>query len=95
MVIIETGRKTIKLGALPSTNLPVKSDETPKANERRHIDIIRDTNNKQETQDVYKNFKELCDRTLKLKSLENWKIDCTEDYLRLKYILSPYLVPKY
>ena len=64
-------------------------------NERCHIDIVRDINNKQEPQDVYKNFKELYDRTLKLKSLEDWNIDCTEDYLRLKYILSPYLVPKY
>ena len=64
-------------------------------NERCHINIVRDINNKQETQDVYKNFKELCDRTLKLKSLENWKIDCAKDYLRLKYILSPYLVPRY
>ena len=95
MVIIETGRKTIKLGALPSTNLPVKSHDTPEANERRHINIARDINNKQETQDVYKKSKELCDRKLKLKSLENWKIVCTDDYLRLKYILSPYLVPKY
>ena len=62
---------------------------------RHHIDIDQDINNKQETQDVDKNFKELCDRTLKLKSLENWKIDCTEDYLCLRYILSPYLVPRY
>ena len=76
-------------------NLPVKSHETPKVNKRSHIDIVRDISNKQEPQDVYKNFKELRDRTLKLKSLENWNIDCTEDYLRLKYILSPYLVPKY
>ena len=45
-------------------NLPVKSHEAPKENERHHIDIVRDINNKQETQDVYKNFKELCDRTL-------------------------------
>ena len=30
-----------------------------------------------------------------MKSLENWKIDSTEDYLRLKYMTSPYLVPKY
>ena len=95
MVIIETGRKAIKLGALPSTNLPVKSHDTPEANERRHINIARDINNKQETQDVYKKSKELCDTKLKLKCLENWKIDCTEDYLRLKYILIPYLVPKY
>ena len=86
---------TFKVGALSSTNLPVKSLETPKANERHHIDIVIDINNKQETKDVFKNVKELCDRTLKLKSLENWKFDCTEDYLRLKYILSPYLVPKY
>ena len=50
-------------------NLPVKSHETPKANETRHIGIVRDIiNNIQETHDVYKNFKESCDRTLKLKS---------------------------
>ena len=30
-----------------------------------------------------------------MKSLENWKIDFIEDYLRLKYIVSPYLVQKY
>ena len=36
-----------------------------------------------------------CDRTLKLKPLENQKIDFTGDYLRLKYIVSPYLVQKY
>ena len=30
-----------------------------------------------------------------MKSLENWKIDFTEDYLRLKYIVSPYLAQKY
>ena len=49
----------------------MKSHEAPKENERHHIDIVRDINNKQETQDVYKNFKELCDRTLQLKYLEN------------------------
>ena len=40
-------------------------------NERRYVDIVRDINKKQETQDYYKNFKELCDKTLKLKLLEN------------------------
>ena len=44
---------------------------------------------------LFKNFEELCDRTLKLKPLENQKIDFTGDYLRLKYIVSPYLVQKY
>ena len=49
--LTETGGKTIKLGVLSSINLPVKSHKTPKANERPHIDKIRDINNKQETQD--------------------------------------------
>ena len=50
-------------------NLPVKSHETLKATETRYISIVRDIiNNIKETHDVYKNFKELCDKILKLKS---------------------------
>ena len=37
IVSLETGRKTIKLGAVPSLNLPVKSCETTVLKERRHI----------------------------------------------------------
>ena len=37
LYVLETGRKTLKLGALPMINLPQKSVETPKFPERRQI----------------------------------------------------------
>ena len=37
LYILETGRKTLKLGVLPTTNLPQKLVEPPKFPERRQI----------------------------------------------------------
>ena len=58
-------------------------------NEKHHIDIIRDRNKKPKTQDICKNVKELCDKTV------DFKIDFTEYYLCLNDTMSAYLVPKY
>ena len=37
LYVLETDRKTLKLGALPTINLPQKSVETPKFPERHQI----------------------------------------------------------
>lgn len=69
--------------------LTVKPHETPKVNEKHHVDIIRDINKKPKTQDICKNVKELCDKTV------DFKIDFTGYYLCLNDTMSAYLVPKY
>ena len=56
-------------------------------NEKHHIDIIRDINKKPKNQDICKNVKELCDKTV------DFKIDFTEYYLCLNDTVSAYLVP--
>ena len=81
--LIETRRKTINFDAHSSTRLTVKPQETPKS------DIIRDINKKPKNQDICKNVKELCDKTV------DFKIDFTEYYLCLNDTMSAYLVPKY
>ena len=37
LYVLETGRKTLKLGALPTMNLPQKSVETSKFPERHQV----------------------------------------------------------
>ena len=95
-IIIETGRKTLKLGVLPSINLPAKSHETPKTEARRHLNIVGNYVEVSENKPSYRSWQELCSRTGKLKLLEwSFGVDNEQENAHLKYFVSPFTVPKY
>ena len=54
---LESGKKTLRLKAIPSINLPEKSHEKQPNKERRHINIVKDVVKLQNTT-IYKSFKE-------------------------------------
>ena len=65
----------MKLGALPLLSIPTKSHETPKAPERRHLNIVQHQGkpNDKDTGPVYENFDELSRKVKNLK-LGDWKV---------------------
>ena len=62
----------MKLGVLPTKNLPVKSHATPFQEERRPLTIVKDNPAVQKS--IYKNINDLYS-SLKLKSLKEWTIE--------------------
>ena len=82
----------MKLGVLPTTNLPIKSHETLKSPERSHLNIVKDIPKKENKKPVYKTFIEFCNRTQKLK-LNDWTIDVTDTTVSFKWFTSPYTIP--
>ena len=54
-----SGRWQVKFGALPTTNLPVKSHETVKPKERKHINIVKDAPTSSEVKECYKTLSSL------------------------------------
>ena len=92
-LLLETGRKTIKLGALPILNLPQKSHSTFKSPERRHINIVKETE-PLIPKKWCKSFTELCSKTATLK-LTNWEVKQCETSICFKQFEEPYMVPKY
>ncbi|XP_047122320.1 uncharacterized protein LOC124805854 [Hydra vulgaris] len=88
----KTGRKTLKLGAIPLLNIPKKSHETVKAPERRHISIVKDILTTEEKHtDKYKNFSELTNIVKKLKL--NWFISYDKNFISFKSFQTFTLVP--
>ena len=64
------------LGALPTKELLVKSAETRKFPERRHINIVKEIPVvKRKKLDCYKDFSMFEKRTSKVKQLGGWNID--------------------
>lgn len=69
--LTKSGRKTLRLGAVPSLNLPVKSHETPIAY-RRKLDVVC---SKPEVKTVcYKHWNDFLARTTKSKKTNNWQL---------------------
>ena len=86
------GKKTLRLQALPTINLPVKSHETPVV-ERRHINIVTEFKDvDMEQQLCYNNFPELIKRVENLK-LQHWSVVRTDDKISFKYYVQPYMIP--
>ncbi|CAB4007370.1 uncharacterized transposon-derived, partial [Paramuricea clavata] len=88
------GRKALVVGALPTINLPERSHQAKLAPARRPLTIVNQNAQNTTEKDCYKNFKELCERTKKLK-LPEWQQECTSEKLVLKLFVSPLLIPKF
>ena len=93
-IYLETGKKTLKLGALPTVNLPQRSCEsTLKSPERRHINIVQERSTDDKTVVVYKHFADFVKKVNKMK--HKWEIKVTDTTVTLKHFLKPYIVPEY
>ena len=94
---LESGRKTIRLGALPSSNLPKKSHETRKTPERRHINIVQEreaTPTKELARTTYFNFVDFYSRIRELK-LNDWKLEFNDSQVTFKKFTTPYITPNF
>ncbi|XP_047137374.1 uncharacterized protein LOC124813866 [Hydra vulgaris] len=92
----KTGRKTLRLGVVPTLNLPVKSHPTTKPTERRHLNIVKDrtTINKNAYKPVYNTFEEFKMRIQKLK-LNEWEISIFDETVLFKHMENPFLLSKF
>ena len=89
----ETGRNTLKLGALPTMNLPQKSVETRKFPARRQI--IKAVTESKKTHFSYKYFPDFT-RQFERKFGKEWQMDISaENKLTFKYFSKSYLIPKF
>ena len=94
LYVLETGRKALKLGALPTMNLPQKSVEIPKFPERRQI--IKTVTESKKTHFPYRDFPDFTRQMFKRKFGKEWQMDISEeDRLTFKYFSKPYLIPKF
>ena len=92
---LENGRKTLRLGALPSQILPKKSHENNiKSPQRRHLNIVQDRTQEVKSTVVYKSYNEFLSRVSTLK-LKLWILDNQESKVSFKYYSKPYLSPKF
>jgi len=96
--IPETGRKTLKFGAVPLLNLPATSHDQSRAPERRHLNIVQ-TNveaTRLEGMPVYKTFSEFKTRAEKLKICnKGWitkSIDCK---MYFTFLHKPFALPQF
>ena len=78
------GRKALRVGALPTVNLPERSHEMKDVLPRRPLTIVNQNSQSTVEKDCYKNFKELCERTKKLK-LPEWQ----QEYAPEKLVIKP------
>ena len=86
-------KKKPRFGTLPVLNMPKRTHDTPKPKQRTrsvvkdHLPVPR--------QAVYKNFKELCQRTSGLKNLNDWNMKLMNDRFVVKKMLDPFLIPEF
>ena len=86
----------LKEWALPTLNMPIKSNSIKKSTERRKI-IKKDLSpydNSSKKSFIYQSFKELTDRTQKLK-LSGWSLACNQDRICLKMMDPKFVLPKF
>nr|XP_047132581.1 uncharacterized protein LOC124811270 [Hydra vulgaris] len=90
--LTKTGRKSLRLEALPTVNLSIKSHEKEKKVPRRHISIVKDIVPQKRIN--YSNLIDLQKKTQKLK-LSGWEMTCNENNIKFKKLLPLHLLPKY
>ena len=78
-IYLDNGKKQMKLGAVPTINLPIKSHEREKTAERRHINIVKDTVPSSKHKDAYKNIDHFAKSVSKLKSY-GWVVTIDINY---------------
>ena len=90
----KTGHKSLRLEAVPTKNLPPKSQYQPPKTERQEIvrngasNIDFQISNKH----CYQTFDESSRRVQRL-HLTNWDININKDIVNLKQFISPYTIP--
>ncbi|XP_047124807.1 uncharacterized protein LOC124807192 isoform X3 [Hydra vulgaris] len=94
-VIEESGRKTLKLGSVPTLNLPVKSHETF-TTERRKLEKVCINKPKTKKAVCYKHWEDFVSRATKLKNVYNWQvtIDDNKQIAQFKNFEIPFSLPK-
>ena len=92
--ILETGKKTLQLKALPTANWPKKSHDTPQIRCPDRTNNLMDKytdNSKKTKKKFYKSYNELCKRLSSMKCIENnsWEkaIENDQIYLTQKHPL--------
>ena len=93
LYILETGRVTLKPGALPTMKLPPKSVETPKFTER--CQIIKTVIESKKSHFPYKAFLDFTRQVIKKKSGKRQMHISEENKLTFKYFSNPCLMPKF
>jgi len=93
LLLLETGKKTLRLGALPTTNLPVKSVVTSEPAKRKEL-LKRVMPVETKQKHSYKDFEDYSRKVKKLK-LGNWKSASTVSYSILTLDDEKYQVPKF
>lgn len=93
---LETGQKTLRLGAIPSENLPKKSHETRKKPERTVFKRIVNENqeNTNKLKDCYRNFEDFQMKIESLK-LDGWVYTVVDGSVHFKRNDPLYIIPKY
>jgi len=74
--------------------MPKRTHDTPKPKQRTPRSVVKD-HLPVPRQAVYKNFKELCQRTSGLKSLNDWNMKLMNDRFVVKKMLDPFLIPEF
>ncbi|XP_065664211.1 uncharacterized protein LOC136086000 [Hydra vulgaris] len=87
-------RKTLKLLAVPTKNVPQKSHENSQQPERKHQHIVQDrASDKILNSKCYKSFLEFKNRANKLKLTDNWIVTHHEKAISFKKYTEHFLVP--
>ena len=85
----------MRLGVIPTLNLPVKSHQAARSTERRHINLVKDVATKEDEikKPEYKNFQEFSKRVEKLK-LHQWNINFLDETVIFKHTQKPFVSSK-
>ena len=93
VAFLKTGLKRLKDGVVPTLNLPVKSHDSQKSTERRHLYVVKDIAEKQR-EPLYRNISDFL-RRLKNLNLSSWNIEVIGEKVSFKQMEDPYATPKY
>ena len=93
--MIGTGKKTLRLGAITTTNVPLESHATKKFPERRQINILQDSPSIQLEEEIkYKSFDNVVKKLRPLK-LKGWTLVLNDTVISLKHVKKLFIVSKY
>jgi len=87
VAFLETDLKRLKDGVVPTLNLPVKSHDSQKSTERRHLYVVKDIAEKQRGP-LYRNISDFLQR-LKNLNLSSWNIEVIGE----KFLSSKWKIP--
>ena len=94
-IFIGTGKKTLRLRAIPTINLPIESHAKKKFPEWRHVNIVQDSPSIQHEEEIkYKSFGDVVKKLRPLK-LKGWTLTLNDTVISLKEVEKSFIVPKY